>query len=131
MKTRLKKSDYSIHTFFGGYYGIGLKNAPTGTGIIFGGDSANPDNYDLENMEAIFKNWNGKVNEDGYISTEVEPTHRVKHGEIYANTYKTEEFYSLIAAKRYATRKATELNLLKRRNHYWNDETTFVIIEKI
>jgi len=74
MKTQLKKSNYSIHNYVGGYYGIGIKDAPTGTGIIFGGDSANPDNYDLENMGTIFENWDGKVNEEGYISTEIEPT---------------------------------------------------------
>jgi hypothetical protein len=62
---------------------------------------------------------------------EANTTHRVKHGEIYANTYKTEDFYNIQAAKYYATRKASELNLTKRRGHHWNDETTFVKLEKI
>jgi hypothetical protein len=60
----------------------------------------------------------------------IKVTHVVKHGEIYANTYKKQDFYSIQAANFYATQKASELNLTKRRGHHWSNESTYVKIEK-
>jgi hypothetical protein len=58
------------------------------------------------------------------------PTHGVYFGEIYGKG-KIEEFIGIKAAKSYAARKASEMNLPKKRGYHWSDETTFVRIEKI
>jgi hypothetical protein len=62
-----RKSNYEIHEFANGYYGIGFKDGPTGAGIIFGGDSADSDNYDRDLMELVLEKWDGSLNEDGRI----------------------------------------------------------------
>ena len=59
---KLNKADYYIHEFIGGYYGICTD--ATGAGCIFGGDSANHDDYDLELFTYVYDNWNGYVREE-------------------------------------------------------------------
>lgn len=55
---QVKKTDYEIFAFFSGYYGI--INTKTRE-IVFGGDSANFDCYNMEFIKSVFKNWNGKL----------------------------------------------------------------------
>jgi len=52
----LKKSNYEVFEFKGGYFGICEKNS-FGKGCIFGGDSACEDHYNKDYIIEIFKKW--------------------------------------------------------------------------
>ena len=68
---KLNKADYFIHEFIGGYYGICID--ASGSGCIFGGDSANDDDYNLELITSIYDNWEGYVlEEDGAYRIDTE-----------------------------------------------------------
>lgn len=55
-KTELKKSDYWLYKFIGGYYGIVHWETRE---CIFGGDSANHDDYNEVYMSDVYNNWDG------------------------------------------------------------------------
>ena len=54
------KSDFKIHQFIMGYFGICLKNG-SGGNCIFAGDSAWEDSYNKDLIKDIFKNWDGTL----------------------------------------------------------------------
>lgn len=64
-KIQTNKEGYSVKKFMGGYYGIVFMD---GT-IVFGGDSANEDDYNEDYINEVFDNWNGEL-VDGKIETE-------------------------------------------------------------
>ena len=61
MKT--SKSNYRVHQMIGGQYAIVNEN----NNIVFGGDSACEDHYDIGFMQDVFNNWDGSLKEDGCI----------------------------------------------------------------
>lgn len=58
------KSDFSVDKFIGGQFAI-IDN--TNQKVVFGGDSANEDDYNEEYINEVFENWNGELNENGKI----------------------------------------------------------------
>jgi hypothetical protein len=65
MKSTVNKADYQVVKMNGGQFAIELIQAPHT--IIFGGDSANEDDYNEDYINDVFANWNGELNEDGKI----------------------------------------------------------------
>jgi hypothetical protein len=65
MKATVNKADYQVVKMNGGQFAIELIQAPHT--IIFGGDSANEDDYNEDYINDVFANWNGELNEDGKI----------------------------------------------------------------
>lgn len=59
MKTKVNKEDYHVHLFLSGCYGI--CEQPDGGNCVFGGDSANEDDYSGEYMEAVYQQWDGTL----------------------------------------------------------------------
>jgi len=59
----LKKENYRVHQMIGEQYAIVNEN----NNIVFGGDSACEDHYDIDYMNNIFNRWDGSLNEDGLI----------------------------------------------------------------
>ena len=59
----VNKNDYEIHKYIDGYYGICVKNTHI---CVFGGDSANVDDYNEEFMKSVYDNWNGDLTYCGY-----------------------------------------------------------------
>lgn len=55
---KVNKSDFEVFSFIEGYYGI--INTKTAA-IVFGGDSANEDDYNKEFIESVFAAWNGEL----------------------------------------------------------------------
>lgn len=64
MKT-VDKTDYHVHQFIGGYYGI--CETPIGSNCVFGGDSANSDDYDVDYVTSVYEQWDGSVDDDGLL----------------------------------------------------------------
>lgn len=58
------KSEFSVDKFIGGQFAI-IDN--TNQKVVFGGDSANEDDYNEDYINDVFNNWNGQLNEDGRI----------------------------------------------------------------
>ena len=63
--TKVNKENYELYEFMSGYFGICEKNKHGG-GCVFGGDSANKDDYNKEYMTDEFNAWDGSL-EDGRI----------------------------------------------------------------
>lgn len=61
---KVNKKDYSIKCYNNGYYGI-IHNETFE--CVYGGDSANDDDYNEELITEVFKNWNGTL-KDGRIA---------------------------------------------------------------
>ena len=57
------KSNYRVHQMIGGQYAIVDDNY----NIVFGGDSACEDHYDIGFMQDVYESWDGSLNEDGCI----------------------------------------------------------------
>lgn len=60
----VNKEHYHVHQFIGGYYGI--CETPSGSRCVFGGDSANDDDYNEDYMNDVYNQWNGDLS-DGRI----------------------------------------------------------------
>lgn len=59
MKTITRnKSEFSVEQFNGGQYAI-VDN--TNQRIVYGGDSANEDDYNEDYINDVFTNWNGQL----------------------------------------------------------------------
>lgn len=58
------KSEFSVDKFIGGQFAI-IDN--TNQKVVFGGDSANEDDYNEDYINDVFENWNGELNENGKI----------------------------------------------------------------
>ena len=56
----VNKDLYEVYQFTNGHYGICEKSSP-GRGCVFGGDSANEDDYNLEYIQGVFEKWDGKL----------------------------------------------------------------------
>jgi hypothetical protein len=65
MKATVNKADYQVVKMNGGQFAIELIQAPHT--IIFGGDSANEDDYNEDYINDVFANWNGELDENGKI----------------------------------------------------------------
>lgn len=65
MKATVKKLDYQVVKMNGGQFAIELIKAPHT--IVFGGDSANEDDYNEDYIQDVFNNWNGELDENGKI----------------------------------------------------------------
>ena len=61
MKT--SKSNYRVHQMIGGQYAIVNEN----NNIVFGGDSACEDHYNIGFMQDVYESWDGSLNEEGLI----------------------------------------------------------------
>jgi hypothetical protein len=57
------KSKYRIHQTMGGQYAI----VDINNNIVFGGDSACEDHYDIGFMQDVYESWDGSLNQDGLI----------------------------------------------------------------
>jgi len=69
MKSQQKdKKDYEVFSFINGYYGICKKDTHGGE-CIYGGDSANEDDYNKEYIQDVFNQWNGTL----FISDDLKP----------------------------------------------------------
>ena len=59
MKTITRnKSEFSVEQFNGGQYAI-IDN--TNQKVVYGGDSANEDDYNEDYINDVFTNWNGEL----------------------------------------------------------------------
>jgi hypothetical protein len=58
---KVNKANFSVDQFIGGQFAI-VDN--TNQRIVFGGDSANEDDYNQEYINDVFNNWNGELNSD-------------------------------------------------------------------
>jgi len=56
----VNKNDYEVFEFMSGYFGIS-KKGEAGGGLIFGGDSANEDDYNEDYINGLFENWDGTL----------------------------------------------------------------------
>lgn len=55
------RTEYAVYQFNAEYFGI-CKMSTYGNGAcVFGGDSANEDNYNEEYITQVFENWDGKL----------------------------------------------------------------------
>ena len=55
---RRNKSEFSVEQFNGGQYAIVDK---TNQNVVYGGDSANEDDYNEDYINDVFTNWNGQL----------------------------------------------------------------------
>ena len=55
---KVNKSDFEVFAFITGYYGIINSKSRV---IVFGGDSANEDDYNKDFIESVFAKWNGEL----------------------------------------------------------------------
>jgi hypothetical protein len=60
----VNKNDFEITKFQAGYCGITKKTNESY--CVFGGDSANEDDYNLEYINEVFEKWDGVLEDDGY-----------------------------------------------------------------
>lgn len=59
MKTIIRnKAEFSVEQLIGGQYAI-VDN--TNQKVVFGGDSANEDDYNEDYISGVFANWNGEL----------------------------------------------------------------------
>jgi hypothetical protein len=63
---KVNKADYEIYSYKGGYHGICLIGFH-GANPVFGGDSANEDDYNIEYISDIYNQWDGML-VDGVVS---------------------------------------------------------------
>ena len=63
--TQYDKSEFSVEKTMGDYFRIEGFNNEGDEVIVFGGDSANEDDYDQDYMDHAFDLWKGEVDEDG------------------------------------------------------------------
>jgi hypothetical protein len=64
---KVNKKDFQVHQFIGGYYGICESG---GGGCVFGGDSANEDDYNESYVNEVYQQWDGTLtytDKYGYI----------------------------------------------------------------
>ena len=61
---KITKEKFEVRQTLGGQYAIFNEN----NNIIFGGDSACEDHYDLGFMQDVFDRWDGSLNDDGCIN---------------------------------------------------------------
>lgn len=61
MKTKVKKSNYMVFDYSGGYYGIVERKTLK---CVFGGDSANEDDYDFHFIRIVYESWNGTLTDE-------------------------------------------------------------------
>ena len=66
MKSSIKvnKSEYEVYQYMGGYFGI-CRIGSNGGSPVFGGDSANEDDYNEEYIRGKFESWNGELHYSG------------------------------------------------------------------
>lgn len=72
MTKKVNPSDYYVHEYIGGYYGI--CDNPYGANPVLGGDPANPDDYNEDFFINVLSAWDGTLvdcgsaiyGEDGY-----------------------------------------------------------------
>jgi hypothetical protein len=62
---KASKKNYQVIQMIGGQFAIELINAPHT--IVFGGDSANEDDYNESYINEVYNNWNGELNQFGQI----------------------------------------------------------------
>ena len=60
------KSNHEIFEYNSGYYSI-VQKGSMGAVVVFGGDSACEDHYDLEYINYVFETWDGRLDADGLI----------------------------------------------------------------
>jgi hypothetical protein len=58
VKKQVNKSEYQVHQFLGGYWGI-CEKGQTGGVCVFGGDSANEDDYNEQYIQDVYAQWDG------------------------------------------------------------------------
>ena len=61
--TTTKKEKFEVRQTLGGQYAIFNEN----NNIVFGGDSACEDHYNIGFMQDVYESWDGSLNEDGCI----------------------------------------------------------------
>ena len=59
----LKKENYRVHQMIVEQYAIVNEN----NNIVFGGDSACEDHYNIGFMQDVYESWDGSLNEEGLI----------------------------------------------------------------
>ena len=62
--TKVNKSDYEVYQFISGYFGI-CKAGHPGVDCIFGGDSANEDDYNEDYIRGVYDQWDGTLTRYG------------------------------------------------------------------
>ena len=60
---KVNKEDYHVHQFISGYYGICEQSS--GGGCVFGGDSANEDDYNEDYINEVYQQWDGTLTYTG------------------------------------------------------------------
>jgi hypothetical protein len=60
MTQTVNKSDYEVFSFSNGFFGIS-KIGTFGGELVFGGDSANEDDYNEDYIRDIFAKWDGSL----------------------------------------------------------------------
>ena len=70
---KVNKQDYEIFEHLGDYYSIAKKGSycsetTDNDKIVWGGDSAFNDCYDLDLVQSIYDNWDGTLDEWGKIT---------------------------------------------------------------
>lgn len=60
---KVNKEDYFIHQFISGYFGICSEVG--GGNCVFGGDSANEDDYNYDYIKDVYDNWDGTLTYSG------------------------------------------------------------------
>jgi len=71
-KITVNKEDYEVFEFMSGYFGICQKGR-VGGNCIYGGDSANEDDYNENHMNNMYDMWDGTLYYDkhyGYLINE-------------------------------------------------------------
>lgn len=63
---KVLKTDFKICKYINGYYAICLKNQYFGDPCVFGGKSG--DDYNLNYIKEVYKNWDGTLIYEGYAS---------------------------------------------------------------
>ncbi len=66
---KVKKENFQVHQFIGGYYGICEHDGD----CVFGGDSANEDDYNEDYINEVYSQWDGTLTytgDKGLIITE-------------------------------------------------------------
>jgi hypothetical protein len=58
VKKQVDKSVYEVHQFLGEYWGI-CEKGQTGVGCVFGGDSANEEDYNKQYIQEVYEKWDG------------------------------------------------------------------------
>ena len=56
---KVNKKNYHVHQFISGYYGICEQSS--GGDCVFGGDSANEDDYNEDYINEVYQQWDGTL----------------------------------------------------------------------